>query len=51
MNPHYLTEAQLRAFIANGFVWIEDAFARQAAEAARRMLWRDTGCDPNDDRR
>jgi hypothetical protein len=48
MNPNCLTETQLRAFIADGFVRIERAFARQVAEAARRILWRDTGCDPND---
>jgi hypothetical protein len=34
-------------FIADGFVRIEDAFPRDVADAARAILWRDTGCDPD----
>ena len=48
MDPLSLTETQIAAFIADGFVRIEHAFARQSAEAARRILWRETGCDPSD---
>jgi hypothetical protein len=34
-------------FIADGFVRIADAFPREVADAARAILWRDTGCDPD----
>ena len=47
MNPQ-LSEAQIRAFIDDGFVRIDHAFSRETAEAGRRILWRDTGCDPDD---
>lgn len=48
MTPQFLSEAQVRAFIADGFVRIDHAFARETAEAGQRILWRDTGCDPDD---
>lgn len=41
-----LSDAQLEAFLQDGFVKIEDAFPRALAEEARAILWRDTGCDP-----
>jgi hypothetical protein len=47
MNLPSLTETQIAAFVTDGFVRIEHAFARQSAEAARRILWRETGCDPS----
>lgn len=50
MNPQLLSEAQVRAFVTDGFVRIEHAFSRATAEAGRRILWRDTGCDPDDPR-
>jgi hypothetical protein len=37
-----------RQFIADGFVRIPGAFTRDVADAARAILWRDTGCDPDD---
>lgn len=43
-----LSEAQILNFIANGFVRIDEAFAPALAEAARAILWRETGFDPND---
>ncbi|WP_343520179.1 phytanoyl-CoA dioxygenase family protein [Sphingomonas sp.] len=43
-----LSAAQIDAFIADGFVRIDDAFPAAIAEAARAILWRDTGCDPHD---
>ena len=46
--PHGLSEAQLRRFIDDGFVRIDRAFARETADAARAILWRETGCDPDD---
>ncbi|WP_433478428.1 phytanoyl-CoA dioxygenase family protein [Spirillospora sp. CA-142024] len=36
------------AFIADGFVRVEEAFPRELAEQGREILWRDTGCDPGD---
>jgi hypothetical protein len=43
-----LTAAQLDAFVTDGFVRIDDAFPPELAEAGRAILWKDTGCDPND---
>ena len=43
-----LDSAQVEQFINSGFVKIEHAFPRALAEAAREILWRATGCDPND---
>jgi hypothetical protein len=48
MSSQVLSEAEVRAFIEHGFLRIEHAFARETAEAGRRILWRDTGCDPDD---
>jgi hypothetical protein len=48
MTPQPLGETQIRAFVTDGFVRIDHAFARETAEAGRRILWRDTGCDPDD---
>jgi hypothetical protein len=45
-----LSEAQVRQFIRDGFVRIEDAFPRDLANQGRSILWRDTGCDPEDSR-
>jgi hypothetical protein len=35
-------------FATDGFVRIERAFARELADQAREILWKDTGCDPDD---
>ncbi|GGC49839.1 phytanoyl-CoA dioxygenase family protein [Chelatococcus reniformis] len=43
-----LTAAQIDQFIEDGFVRIDEAFPRALADAAREILWRDTGCDPDD---
>lgn len=43
-----LNEAQIDSFTTDGFVRIDDAFSRQTADEARAILWRETGCDPND---
>jgi Phytanoyl-CoA dioxygenase (PhyH) len=47
-NPLPLSTAHVRRFIDDGFVRIDGVFARATADAARRILWRDTGCDPDD---
>lgn len=43
-----LTEREIDQFINDGFVCIDDAFSSETAAAGREILWRDTGCDPND---
>jgi hypothetical protein len=43
-----LNETQIQDFIEYGFVRIDEAFPRTLTERARAMLWRDTGCDPDD---
>jgi hypothetical protein len=43
-----LTPGELAAFVEQGFVRIEEAFPREVADEARGILWRDTGCNPDD---
>jgi hypothetical protein len=43
-----MTETEIKSFIEEGFVRIESAFARETADAARALLWAETGCDSND---
>ncbi|MGJ5819157.1 phytanoyl-CoA dioxygenase [Paludibaculum fermentans] len=43
-----LTAAEIRSFIDDGFVRIDGAFSPQCAGEARAILWRDTGCAPDD---
>jgi hypothetical protein len=43
-----LTAAQLTRYADEGFIKLEHAFARELADQARAMLWKDTGCDPDD---
>jgi hypothetical protein len=42
-----LDHSQIQHFIRNGFVKLANAFPCDVAEEARAILWRDTGCDPN----
>ena len=41
---------QIRQFIEQGFIRIDQAFPRELADEGRAILWKDTGCDPNDPR-
>jgi hypothetical protein len=41
-------KVEVRQFIEQGYVKIEHAFPREIADAARAILWRASGCDPND---
>ncbi|TDD89565.1 phytanoyl-CoA dioxygenase family protein [Actinomadura rubrisoli] len=41
-------ETDVGAFIETGFVRVEGAFSRELAAEGRAILWRDTGCDPDD---
>ncbi len=43
-----LGDAHIEQFIRDGFVRIDDAFPRRLAEEGRAILWKDTGCDPDD---
>ncbi len=43
-----LTTEQLDRFNKEGFIKLERAFPRELADEARALLWKDTGCDPDD---
>ena len=45
---HGLESAEIEQFITDGFVRIDRAFPRELANAARAILWKATGCDPDD---
>jgi hypothetical protein len=47
-SPGALGASAIDAFIRDGFVRIDGAFSEALAEAGRKILWRDTGCDPDD---
>ena len=46
--PSVVDDAQIRQFIHDGFVKIQEAFPRELADEGRSILWRDTGCDEAD---
>lgn len=48
MSAHILDQTQIRSFIDDGFVRIEQAFSRQTAEECCDILWRASGCNPRD---
>lgn len=39
---------EIDQFIADGFIRLDDAFPRALADEARQILWKATGCDPDD---
>jgi hypothetical protein len=43
-----LSDAQKEQFVRDGFVRVDHAFPPEIAAEARVILWRDTGCDPDD---
>jgi hypothetical protein len=43
-----LPKEQVSQFIGEGFVRIDQAFPRKLADEGRAILWKDTGCDPDD---
>ncbi|MFP3920890.1 MAG: phytanoyl-CoA dioxygenase family protein [Dichotomicrobium sp.] len=47
-SARVLSDAQIDAFVQDGFVKIENAFPRSLADEARTILWRDTGCEPDE---
>lgn len=42
--------SETQQFIRDGYVKITNAFPRDIAERARAILWRDTGCNPDEPR-
>jgi hypothetical protein len=47
-NSPVLSPAQINAFVADGFVRLDEAFPRDIADECRSVLWRATGCAPDD---
>ena len=45
---HLLSDNAIAQFINEGYVKLENVFSEAVAAEARNILWRDTGCDPND---
>ncbi|THU38322.1 phytanoyl-CoA dioxygenase family protein [Niastella caeni] len=43
-----LSQEQIEQFLYEGFVRIDNAFPASTAEEVRKILWKETGCDPND---
>jgi hypothetical protein len=43
-----LTAGEIERFIADGFVYLPQAFPRALADECRAFLWRETGLDPGD---
>ena len=43
-----LGRKQIRQFIEEGFVRIDQAFPRKLADEGRVILWKNLGCDPDD---
>ncbi len=43
-----LNSDQIEQFIEEGFVRLGQAFPRELADRGRAILWRHTGCDPDD---
>lgn len=48
MNRDALTAAQLDQFVASGFIRLNEVFPRALAGQGRAILWKETGCDPDD---
>ena len=43
-----LTNDQIEQFIQLGYIKLEDVFSEKLAAEGRAILWKDTGCDPED---
>ena len=41
-------DQQIQDFITQGYVRLDQAFSRILAEQCRAILWKDTGCNPED---
>lgn len=47
-NVRALSDNQIDRIIQDGFVKMEGAFPQEIADEARSILWKGTGCDPDD---
>jgi Phytanoyl-CoA dioxygenase (PhyH) len=47
-SPRALSDAQIQAFVRDGFVRIDSAFPRELADEGRAIMWRDLACDEHD---
>ena len=47
-NSLGVSDAQIEHFISDGFIRLDGAFPKELADEGRAILWRDTGCDPQD---
>jgi len=47
-SAHRLEPAQVEQFISDGFVRMDGAFPREQADAARAILWKASGCNPDE---
>lgn len=47
-QPPYLSKTQIDSFITDGFLKLEHAFPASVADECRAILWKATGCDPDD---
>jgi len=45
-----LSKQQIESFINDGFTKIDNAFPSEVADECRAILWKATGCDPDDPR-
>ena len=43
-----LDSNRIEQFVEEGYVRLDNAFPRELAGKGREILWRDTGCDPDD---
>lgn len=43
-----MSDHDVKQFVHEGFVRIDNAFSRELADTGRKILWRDTGSDPDD---
>lgn len=43
-----LSDVAISEFIEKGYIKLDNAFPVELAEKGRSILWKDTGCDPND---
>lgn len=48
VEDRVLTDQQREQFVRDGFVKLENAFPAEIAAEARMIMWRGTGCDPED---
>lgn len=43
-----LQDSQIEQFIQEGYIRLDNAFPPKLAEEGRKILWRDTNCNPKD---